>query len=223
VTQFGNLAPRAEECFVLAHPTPTGLQLLGTGFAIGGRRIATALHVIGVANDPVVLIVPRLTVNGYQDLTVQQVQSRPLALIAADPLRDLAVLELPDGDFATATHPITGTDGTQPGDPVLMLGYPHAPTGRMVLTDQRGEVGARVLMATQGVASKYLVLNTLLRPGQSGGPVFNLRTNELVAVLVGAWVPEGAAGAIMLGDVDPAALHQTTHAISAEYLARMSA
>ncbi len=169
------------------------------------------------------LIVPRLTANGYQDLTVQQVQFRPLTLVAADSLRDLAILELPEGDFVTAPYSITGTDATQPGDPVLLLGYPHAPRGRIVLTDQRSHVGARVLMATQGVASKYLVLNTLLRPGQSGGPVVNSRTNELVAVLVGAWIPEGAAGAIMLGDVDPAALHQTTHAVSAEYLLRMTA
>jgi hypothetical protein len=41
-------------------------------------------------------------------------------------------------------------------------------------------------------------------------------------MVVGSYAPNGGGG-ILLGDVDPATLHQTTHAISAEYVARDAA
>src|SRR6202020_2752714 len=106
-----------------------------------------------------------------------------------------------------------------PGSPVVTFGFPHANHSRMVLTLQSTIVGARVLISSDDVKTKNIVINTQARAGQSGGPVFNQSRTSVVAVLLGSYAPSEEG--IRLGDIDPQTLHQTTHAISAEYLKGM--
>ena len=104
---------------------------------------------------------------------------------------------------------------------MYMYGFPHADRGRHVLTQDVAYVGARVLTGEVGsIKSKHVVLNTLSRPGQSGAPVFRADSPALCAVVVGAYAP-GGGGGVIIGGIDPQTLHQTTQAVSAEYLAEM--
>jgi len=210
-----------QTCYLLAHVGPNGSRALGSCFALGGDRLATALHVLGTDTAGLHMIVPRDRMSAYQDMTDHGFMVRPVEVIASDPIHDLAVLRVRDAE-TSASWSIDGTDSAEPGHPVVTLGFPHADAGRVVLTQQQTTVGARILMGNQGIKVKYVVLNTLLRPGQSGGPVVSMQTGNVVAVLVGAYAPEGS-GKVIVGGVDPSALHQTTHAVSAEYLKPMMA
>jgi S1-C subfamily serine protease len=196
-------------------------QLLGTCFAVGKNTVATAHHV--VAGDPsgLVMVLPALnSIQDYQDTTLENFQTQKLSVIAADPVRDLCVLELEGAEFSGFPS-IGSTDETPVGAPVIIQGYPHANFGRIVLTQQQAGVGARVLLqAAGGPKLKHMILNTQAREGQSGGPVFNVATGAVSAVLIGSYAA-GGGGQISLGGVDPATLHQTTHALSAEYLQAM--
>lgn len=195
--------------------------LLGTCFAIGKNRVATAHHVI--AGDPsgLVMVLPAFnSIQDYQDSTLENFQTQSLTIVAADPVRDLCVLEMDGAEFKGFPS-LSSTDETPVGAPVLIQGYPHANFGRMVLTQQQAGVGARVLLkAAGGQKLKHMILNTQAREGQSGGPVFNVGTGSVAAVLIGSYAP-GGGGQISLGGIDPATLHQTTHALSAEYLKAM--
>lgn len=208
-------------CYLLGKIEGGGLTPLGTAFALGGRKIATALHVVRDAPN-VQLLMPRAPVGGYQDGTDNAANVRPLRLVEADPIRDLAVLETLEDFSTTVPYLLASTDEIQPGMPVSTHGYPHVDAGRYVLTQYPTTVGAKVLLATQGVKSKYLVLNTLLQRGQSGSLVFNPTTMNIVAVVIGPHHPTGGTGArFVISGVDPAALNQTAHAVSAEYLTAM--
>jgi hypothetical protein len=85
------------------------------------------------------------------------------------------------------------------------------------LTEQRSSVGARIILGSQGIKTKHLVLNVQARPGQSGSPVFSDDGKLLVAMVIGSYAP-GGGGGVIVGGIDPQTLHQTTHAISAEYI-----
>lgn len=204
--------------FTLARAQASGAELLGTAFMAGPQHLVTALHVTGGTDQNLVAVVPRIAALGdYQDTTSTDVKYAPVEIAQADPVRDLCVLKVPAASGWGFNYRFGSTDETPPGTPVTTYGFPHADFGRMVLTRQDATVGARVLVGAHGLKNKHLVLNVQARPGQSGGPVFTRDGSAVVAVLIGSYAP-GGGGGISLGGVDPATLHATTHAVSAEYL-----
>lgn len=200
--------------------SPAGVQLLGTAFALNKPGfLGTASHVVGTDDTNLVIAVkPLQTLHDYQDTSDQSVQLMHVKIHASDPFHDLVVLKADTP--VSSTIKITGADAVHVGTPIASFGFPHADHGRMVLTQQDASIGARILIESGGIKAKHVVLNTQARPGQSGSPVFRRDTGELVAVLVGSYAP-GGGGSISLGGVDPHTLHQTTHAVSCEYLLKM--
>ena len=203
----------------LGRTNPQGLSLLGACFALGGKHFATARHVVGNSDEGLQLVLPRSGgLSNYQDTADTRVNMAPAKIEAVDPVRDLCVLSIDGG--VDVGYTIGSTDQVAVGAPVALFGFPHSDHGRLVLTQQDANVGARVLIESSGIKSKHIVLNTQARPGQSGGPVVDSSTGHVVAVLIGSYAP-GGGGGISLGGVDPHTLHQTTHAVSAEYLKEM--
>jgi S1-C subfamily serine protease len=206
--------------FALGRNGPGGVQLLGTAFALNkAGHFATASHVAGTEGQNLVLAFKPLTsLHDYQDTGDTAIKLFPVQIHALDPFHDLAVLKA-DVD-ATFSFVVGGADDAAVGTQVVSFGFPHADHGRMVLTHQDAEIGARVLIASGGIKAKHLVLNTQARPGQSGSPIFRKTDGRLVGVLVGSYAP-GGGGGVSLGGIDPHTLHQTTHAVSSEYLSKM--
>jgi len=198
--------------------TPSGVNLLGTCFLTHLEGVfATCSHVTE-SNDQNLVIAFKGDLGSfeeYQDTSDNQVQFLDASIKEIDPVHDLCLLETTAKNKSNIS---TGnTDSLSIGDNVGIFGFPHANHGRMILTHQRAEIGAKVLIEASGIKSKHIVLNVQARPGQSGGPIINLKNGELAAVLVGSYAPT-TQGGISLGGIDPQTLHQTTHAISAQYL-----
>jgi S1-C subfamily serine protease len=206
--------------FAVGRNGPAGIQLAGTAFALNKPGFfATASHVAGTDGQGLVVAFKQFaSLHDYQDTENQSVQVIPVQIVAIDPFHDLAVLKA-EIDL-TSNIAIGGADNATVGAGISSFGFPHADHGRMVLTQQDAEIGARILIASGGIKAKHLVLNTQARPGQSGSPVFRKSDGLLVGVLVGSYAP-GGGGGISLAGVDPHTLHQTTHAVSAEYLLKM--
>jgi hypothetical protein len=205
--------------FAVGRSTPNGVNLLGTAFLLNEAGLfATCAHVTD-SNDQnlVIALKPNMqTVNNYQDTTDRQVQFIKASIKEIDPVHDLCVLET--GANGKSNIKLSSTDSLNIADNVGIFGYPHADHGRMVLTFQRTEIGAKVLIESSGIKSKHIVLNIESRPGQSGGPVINLKDGSIAGIIIGSYAPTAAQGGISIGGIDPQTLHQTTHAISAEYL-----
>ncbi len=199
---------------------PAGVQLLGTAFCLNkAGHFATASHVVGTDDQGLVLAFKRLSsIHDFQDTSDTSISMFTVKIAALDPFHDLAVLKA-DIDLVSNIA-IGGADQAPVGTAISSFGFPHADHGRMILTQQDAETGARILIASGGIKAKHLVLNTQARPGQSGSPVFRKSDGQLVGVLVGSYAP-GGGGGISLGGIDPHTLHQTTHAVSAEYLTSM--
>lgn len=206
--------------FAIGRSNPNGVQLLGTGFSVAPNKIATAFHVVGPTDDNLVAVPARYTsLLDYQDTSDRSLHPLSARISAPDPVRDLCVLEL-EGVQMAFPYTLGSSDSVPPGTPIVTWGFPHANFGRLVLTQQKAHVGARILIENVGQKSKHIVLNTQAREGQSGGPVLGFTSRSVVAVLIGSYAPRGG-GRINIGGVDPATLHQTTHAVSAEYLRDM--
>jgi S1-C subfamily serine protease len=186
---------------------------------VGNGQIATTAHVSGASDKDLVVVLPRGgNLDDYQDTTDSSVKTSDAKIAEYDPVKDISILSI----HAQMIMPyaLGNADEAAVGTEIFSLGFPHADHGRLVLTYHRGNVGARILLGAQGIKTKHIVLNAQARPGQSGSPVFNANGTRVVAMLIGSYAP-GGGGGISLGGVDPHTLHQTTHAISAHYIAEM--
>lgn len=195
--------------------------LLGSCFPVTERHLATAMHVVGSSDENLVALFPVVSgIAEYQDTTVFSANYLKVKIVAADPIRDICILELAPGSTAQINYQLSGTDFVSPGADVEIYGFPHMDSGRRVVTVQRSQVGAKVLIPNHGVKSKHLVVNTHVRPGQSGGPVFDVQSGAVCAMVTGSYTP-AIGGSLTIGGVDPSTLHQTGHAVSAEYIKDM--
>ncbi|MER8433264.1 trypsin-like serine peptidase [Mesorhizobium caraganae] len=212
----------AKIVFAIGKVEASGLTPLGTAFAISPRLMATAAHVVGVEATKIVAVMSTAqTLSTYQDTTVNQFQNFPVNVVEHDAVRDISILETHEGlTLPYINNALRGTDLLSVNSSIISLGFPHLDFGRLVLTAHQSNVGGRVLLGAGGIKTKHAILNTQTRPGQSGGPVFRTGTTEIVAMIIGSYVP-AVEGFAIVGGINPQTLHQTTHAISAEYISDM--
>lgn len=200
-----------------------GVELLGTGFLLNKEGIlATAAHVVNNNDNGLVLILNNVdSIQQYQDTTNHQVKFIKIQIVNVNPFADVCILKIIDNAKIKSNLLLSSTDDINVGEQVALFGYPHADHARMVLTQQNTYVGAKVKIDSSGIKSKNIILNIQCRPGQSGSPIVNLKDMTICAMIIGSYAPKFAAGGISIGGIDPQTLHQTTHAISAEYIKEM--
>ncbi|WP_306008096.1 serine protease [Bacillus sp. MMSF_3353] len=196
-------------------------QALGTCTLINKQNLlVTAAHVVNGSDKDLVIKLNDNFQGNYQDTTIDMSRVFPVKIEKIDPLKDVCILSFKEGIEGRSPLKVGNSDAILPGEEVTVFGFPHSDLGRIVLTQQTCEVGAKILLSTKKIKSKHLVLNIQARPGQSGGPVIRKSDNTIIAILIGAYVPT-IGGGIDLGGIDPQTLHQTTHAVSTEYIERM--
>lgn len=206
--------------FNVGKNTPGGVVFLGTVFAISENKFATAAHVVGVERkDLVISLNSAETFNGYQEADSRRVSAIPAEVVEYDAIKDIAII-YSKHIHVNKDYDLSGSDNTACGSPVYTLGFPHLDNGRRVLTVQHTRIGARIIINSQGVNTKQIILNKQTRPGQSGAPVFLDGSKQVVGMVLGGYVPN-RGGIASVGGIDPQTLHQTTHAISSEYIREM--
>lgn len=206
---------------IVGRITPQGVNMLGTGFIISPNGlIATTAHNVSGENKGLVILAPHITnINEYQDMSDLSCKPIPVEITEIDPIKDLAILHAPI--TFTGTIPLIGSfDNDTVGNDVGIFGFPHCVQGRRALTFQKAEIGAKILLSSNGISSKHAVINIQARPGQSGSLIFSVKNQCISGILMGAYAPQSNGG-ISLGGINPQELHQTTHCISAEYLKEM--
>ena len=206
---------------VVGRLTPQGVTMLGTGFIVSNDGyIATTHHVSGSDDSSLVILAPHIKdINQYQDITDTSCSPIKVSIEELDPIKDIAMLKA-DINYVGDIPLLSSFDNESIGNDVGIFGFPHCVKGRRVLTFQKAEIGAKVLLDSNGIKTKHAVINIQSRPGQSGSLIFSFKNNTIAGILLGAWIPNQSGG-ISLGGINPRELHQTTHCISAEYIKEM--
>lgn len=195
------------------------VDMLGTGFLISNDgKVITARHVIGNEYNNLCVLLPHIpNINVYQDVTDFSCRSTSAVVEDINPITDLCILKT--GLIFNGTLPsLESLDNIYVGEKIGIFGFPHCVMGRRVLTYQETEIGAKMLLETSGVKSKYATINIQTRPGQSGSLVFNLKTGAIIGLLIGTYAP--SSGVIIAG-INPHELNQTSYCISANHIKEM--
>jgi serine protease Do len=169
-------------------------RFLGTGFAVGdGATIVTNAHVLPQALD---------TEKG-ETLTVlipgpaREAQLRPATRGASDPARDLALLRV-EGP-ALPPLAIRDSESVREGESVLFTGYPIGAVLGPFPATHRGMISAITPIAIPAAHSSQLKPELIRRlgsgpfpvfqldatayPGNSGSPLYDPATGEVIGVI----------------------------------------
>jgi S1-C subfamily serine protease len=170
-------------------------RFVGTGFAVGdGTLAATNAHVVPATleagADPEVLVA---LVPGEDART----GSRRLTLVASDPQHDLAVLRME----GTPLKPLKLRDSAtvQEGDAVLFTGFPLGAGLGLFPATHRAMVAAIAPVAMPSASGKELDATVVRRirssafpifqldvtafPGNSGSPLYDPATGEVLGII----------------------------------------
>lgn len=204
--------------YVIGRVTPSGVEMLGTGFLVSRDGvIATTHHVVGSSDANLVILAPHTNdLNAFQDLSDTSCRTIPVAIKEIDPIRDIALLKAEiriDGQIP----PLGSFDADSVGDEIGIFGFPHCVEGRRALTYQKRRSEPK--SCSKLTASNRNMPSSTLNPGPANPAVSFFSKNSISGVLVGAWVP--GLGGISLGGINPKELHQTTHCVSVEYVKDM--
>lgn len=195
------------------------IKMLGTGFLISNDgKVVIARHVVGNKTTDLVVLMPHITnINEYQDTTDNSCKPVPAFVEDINPVTDICILKT-GLNFQGVLPPLESLDRINVGEKIGMFGFPHCVMGRRVLTYQEAEIGAKMLLESSGIKSKYATINIQTRPGQSGSVVFNAKTGAIIGLLIGAYAPN--SGVIIAG-INPQELNQTSYCISANHIKEM--
>lgn len=167
----------------------------GTGFVVGnGRMIATNAHVVPEMLDPQA---------GVATLAIQyrndagQTHVRPATLLVKAPEHDLALLSI-EGDSLPALE-VRNSDRVREGQSVAFTGFPIGGVLGYSPVTHRGLVSAITPIALPSPTSQHLneklirrlkagpfdifQLDATAYPGNSGSPVFDPESGEVVGII----------------------------------------
>ncbi|ENO89784.1 S1 family peptidase [Thauera linaloolentis] len=201
-------------------------QFRGTGFVVGdGHLIATNAHVLpetvaGENMETLAIVVPGKDQQG----TVRQVSR-----VASERSRDLALLRL-EGGAALPALSLASRERVQEGQEIAFTGFPIGAVLGMTPVTHRGIVSAITPIGIPQANSRDLnpalirrLANDVFRvyqldatayPGNSGSPVFDPKTGEVIGVINMVFVKSTKESALS----DPSGI---SYAIPVEYLHKL--
>jgi S1-C subfamily serine protease len=139
-----------------------GGLVTGSGFAIGGGYVVTNAHVVSGT-------------SGHHVLTPAG-DDLPATVVYFDPGRDVALLSVPDLQAGAL-----GFGPASRGTQAAVIGYPGGgrQTIEAAVVDGAVDAQGRDIYSTNTVTRQIYVIQGKVRPGNSGGPLLDLKGNVL--------------------------------------------
>jgi serine protease Do len=179
---------------------------LGTGFLISSQgHVVTNYHV--VENHT------RLRATMFRKVAAgaaggfEKVEFRRVKIVALQPLRDLALLQLDAGeadDRLPEPVVVNDRDDLRVGDMVFAIGNPLG----MERTVTQGIVSSTTRTIDQ---MRLIQTDAAINPGNSGGPIFNARGEVVAVACAGAAAFDGLAFGIPACDLIDFLVHRDTY------------
>jgi S1-C subfamily serine protease len=198
-------------------------QLRGTGFIFGdGKHIATNYHVVAEPLDPAI-------VQHYVAMIGQGEQPKVLKaeVLAMDPVHDIAILRI-EQTFPALS--LAADELLFEGTEIAFTGFPIGAVLGLYPATHKGIVAAIAPDAIPSRNADQLTLDMLSRlkkpfmiyqldatayPGNSGSPVFDIDSSQVIAVINKVFVAQGKEAAL----TNPSGI---SYAIPIKYLKQLA-
>ena len=156
----------------------------GTGFLHRSGRIITAFHVVEGCSIADIKVLRTVMVSPG----VMSVKAIGITNVVADTNSDLALLT-PDEPVEAPSLQITTNLAIRIGSQVCTWGFPGGYTGGAPLLSSGYLAGIQWDALTNGVQRPMLVVNAAFNGGNSGGPLVDVESGEVMGVVVSKLAP----------------------------------
>ena len=170
-------------------------EFRGTGFVVGdGTLVATNAHVLPPALDPANLEKLAILLPAHGD---GRIQFRDATQVAVDPGSDLALLKI-TGERLPPLK-LSSSDGVRAGQDILFTGFPigavlgpypathrgmvSAVTPIAIPQARSGELDPKVIRRLSSGAFPVFQLDATAYPGNSGSPVYDPESGEVLGII----------------------------------------
>jgi len=148
----------------------------GTGFLHKSGKVITVFHVVsGCATSDIIL----LNTQG---------QAIKISNVVVDPVVDLAVLT-PAQDIKLPTLTLSDSDRYVIGSQVSTWGYPEGYTGLAPLLSSGYLSGTDNIQGPSGKRVTRIVVNAAFNSGNSGGPLVDIGSKQVIGVVASKLAP----------------------------------
>ena len=171
-------------------------EFRGTGFIVGdGTLVATNAHVLPPALDPATLEKLAILLPAHGEGSI--IQFRDATQVAVDPGSDLALLKI-TGERLPPLK-LRSSDGVRAGQDILFTGFPigavlgpypathrgmvSAVTPIAIPQARSGELDPKVIRRLSSGAFPVFQLDATAYPGNSGSPVYDPESGEVLGII----------------------------------------
>lgn len=173
---------------ILSSAPGCGSDAEGSGWVVAGDRVMTNAHVVAGSEQLYV------QVGGVGELL-------EASLVVFDPDRDLAVLDVP----GLPADPLPLGTELASGDAAVVAGYPENGAYTVVSSRVREVVDAvgRDIYEQDAVTREIYSLRSTVRPGNSGGPLFDASGQVVGVVFARSTIDSETGYAMTLDEIAP--------------------
>lgn len=174
-----------------------GVGFVGTGFLCHGKGyLLTCAHSINLTDN--LAVIPPQPLNEFNPLTLERVNIIDVTVAQYDPNNDVALLKIVNPLPVSVPQNIFGNESTsQVGSSVCYLGFPFGQSGLHTIKVSQSIVSSKVKSAS---GTKQYQLDAMVHEGNSGGPLVDLNSGQIIGIVSGRFSPTGNSGGIRIGN-----------------------
>ncbi len=173
-----------------------GAEFVGTGFLCHrGGYLLTCAHTLNLTDK--LGIIPPLPVNDFNPITLERVNVLDASVAQYNPEHDVALLKINSPLTLNVPDRIFGDPNSVPvGSSVAYFGYPFGQAGLHALKVSSSVISSKV---TSKNGTRQFQIDAMVHEGNSGGPLIDLSSTQIIGIIMGRFSPTGKSGAIRIG------------------------
>ena len=190
-------ALHAPACVMLARQPGDALDPVGTAFLCHNKGyLLTSAHAINLTDK--LFIVQPPPIDQFNPSTVAgQVSAHLVTVAQYDATNDVALLKLLDATVVVPPNLWGDEDKIPAGASIGYLGFPYSHIGQHALKVSSGVISAKVISAD---GTKQFQIDAMVEAGNSGGPLVDVNSGQIIGIVSGRFSPVGGGGGIKIGN-----------------------
>lgn len=200
--------------FMLAKKNVQNVEFLGTGFLVSNLGyLLTCSHIINPLDSIVAISVG--SENYFNPMTLDKVNFFDLQLVQNDAINDVALLKFKNNIQPIVSQNIFGnSENVQCGSSVAIIGFPFGNSGLHIQSLTHGIISSKI-KTPAGV--KLLQFDGMIHEGNSGSPLIELHTNQIIGIVTNRFNPSAGGATIMMGNRQVGVETNISYATAIEY------